>query len=208
MLHSFYILFLHLQRESFSEQYLITFSKFLPSHSCFCSYCCFTSFTGIQPIAKIAKSLHSFHFITHYLLLHFAHTICRFITFITYKKSCCTWSYFLNLQHLPRTHWSHFIHDTDLTVTLLPHIPHRSILLCMTSPSDSHTITFVFSRFTFRPVLLNALLHFSNLSFRPSIVSLISTKPSVYKTSFMKAFLAFSVTSIIIANNKGDKTDP
>ena len=71
----------------------------------------------------------------------------------------------------------------------------------MTSPSDPHTITFIFSRFTFSPLLSNALLHFKNLFFRSSVVSLITTKSSVYKTSFIKPSLAFSVTiSVTIAN--------
>ena len=57
ILHNSYIyLSFHLQREYFSKQYLFTFSEFLPSHSCSCSYCSFTFSTGIQPIAKIAKS--------------------------------------------------------------------------------------------------------------------------------------------------------
>ena len=62
---------------------------------CSCSHCSFTFSTGIQPITNIAKSLNSFHFITHYLWLHFSHTICCFITFATNKKSCCIFSYFL-----------------------------------------------------------------------------------------------------------------
>ena len=49
----------------------------------------------------------------------------------------------------------------------------------------------------------------NNHFFRPSIVSLISNKASAYKTFFIKPSLAFSITtSTIIANNKGDKTDP
>ena len=76
-------------------------------------------------------------------------------------------------------------------VRLLSHFLHELILLCMTSPSNQHTITFVFSRFTFNPLLYNALLGFRNLSFRPSIVSLINAKSSAYKVSFIKPFLHF-----------------
>ena len=57
-----------------------------------------------------------------------------------------------------------------------------------TLPSDPHTITFTFSKFTFSPLLFNVLLHFRNLFFRCH-VSLISTKSSVYKTSFIKLHL-------------------
>ena len=100
------------------------------------------------------------------------------------------------------------LYNIEFTVTLLPHTRFASILVRMASPSDSHTIAFVLSKFIFSPLLSNALLRFRNLFFRPSIVSLISTKSSLYKIFFIKPSLAFSVTtSTTIANNKGDKTD-
>ena len=42
-----YFCFSHLQRESFSKQYLTTLSEFLPSQSCSCSHGSCTSSTGI-----------------------------------------------------------------------------------------------------------------------------------------------------------------
>ena len=106
ILHSFYIPFLlsFTKRIFFFSNSISSHSEFLPSHSCSCSYCSFTSSTGIQPITKIAKSLHSFHFITHYFLLHFSHTICYIITFNTNKQCCQT-----------RSYWSHFVHSTKFS---------------------------------------------------------------------------------------------
>ena len=80
--------FIFIRKENLFPNSVSLHSEFLPS--CSCSHCWLTSSTGIQPIAKIAKSLHSFDFITHYLLLHFSRTICRFIWFTTNKKSCRT----------------------------------------------------------------------------------------------------------------------
>ena len=88
-------IFPFIRKENLFPKSISLHSEFLPSHSCSCSYSSFTSSTGIQPIAKIAKSLHNFYFITHYLLLLFSCSICRFLTFATNKKSCRTWSYFL-----------------------------------------------------------------------------------------------------------------
>ena len=95
---AFIYFYFHPQRKSFSKQYLTTLSEFLLSHSCCFNYCSFTFSTGVQPIAKIAEPLDSFHFITYYFLLLFSCTIRRFITFITFKKSCQTWSYFLQFR--------------------------------------------------------------------------------------------------------------
>ena len=71
---------------------------------------------------------------------------------------------FFNLEHLSRINCLHF-DITELTVTLLPHIVHRSIFLHMTLPSGPHSITFVFSRLTFSLLLSYALLHFRNFFF-------------------------------------------
>ena len=65
-----------------------------------------------------------------------------------------------------------------------------------------HTLLPFFSRLTFSSLISNALLHFKNLFSRPFIVSLISTKLSAYKTTFIKLSFAFPVTTSIANNCK------
>ena len=71
ILHSFYIPFLSSTKRIFFQSDLPTFTEFLPSHPCSCSYYDFTSSTGIQPITKITKSLYFHHTLPPVtLLLH------------------------------------------------------------------------------------------------------------------------------------------
>ena len=71
------------------------------------------------------------------------------------------------------------------------------------------TITLVFPRLTFKPLLSKAYFHFMNLFVSPSIASLIRTKSSAYSNSFSAAPLAKAVmTSTTTARRKGGSTDP
>ena len=71
------------------------------------------------------------------------------------------------------------------------------------------TITLVFSRLTFKPLLSKASFHFRNLSLILSIVPPIRTKSSAYNYSLSAPSLVCSVTtSTTNAKRKGDSTDP
>ena len=101
------------------------------------------------------------------------------------------------------------VHSTALDITFVPHTPQGSILLSNVSSSIPLTINFVFPRLTLIPLLSNASLYSSKFSLNSSIVSPIRTKSSASRICFIQPFLAFSITSsITIANNKGDNTDP
>ena len=101
--------------------------------------------------------------------------------------------------------WIHLPHNTELAFTLKLQTPHRSTLL-LDMPSfvmPPLTITMVFPRLTFIP------FHFKNLFLRPSCVSLIRTKSSVYSNPLSAPSLANNVTtSTTTWKRKDDSTDP
>ena len=71
------------------------------------------------------------------------------------------------------------------------------------------TITFVFTRFTFRPSLSSALFHPLCFSCSSALLSAIKTMSLTYNISCnMSSFISLVATSTTMANNGGDKTDP
>ena len=107
-------------------------------------------------------------------------------------------SSFLHICHVPIYCTLYTI--IEFAITLLPHLAHGSTLLLSTSPFEPLTITLVFLRFTFSPLLSNASFHFKNFSFRFSVLLLIKTKSSTYKILLINPSLAFSeITSTAIA---------
>ena len=184
-------------------KYLSILSEYLPSHSCSCCHCNLTLSTGISPITKITKSF-TVSTSSHITSCFTSPTLFVALSHLLQTKNFAELGVtFFNFKHLPRIHKSHC---TEFTVTLLSHILHGSIPLCIASPSDLHTITFVFSRFIFNPLLSNALLHFRNFYFGFFVISFISAKSSADKPSFTKPFTAFSVTtSTTIATTKMTK---
>ena len=66
----------------------------------------------------------------------------------------------------------HFVHNTELAMTLLPQTPHGPVLLLNSLPSDPLTINFLFLMLTFKFLLPSASFQFQNLSFKLSMSSL------------------------------------
>ena len=109
--------------------------------------------------------------------------------------------------HPPWTQFPHFVHNTELAMTLLPQTSHESILLLTSFPSNQLTINFVFLVLTFKLLLSSASFQFQNLFFKYFLVLLLSTRSFAYSNS-LATLLAFSViTSTTIANNSGNRTD-
>lgn len=85
--------------------------------------------------------------------------------------------------------WTHFVHSTELNITLFPQIQHGSTLLQYLSPFDLLTINFVFARFSFSLFFSKAYFDLLNFTFYPSIVSLIKTRLSAFKNFFHPFFM-------------------
>ena len=113
--------------------------------------------------------------------------------------------------HLLWIHLPHCTHKTELIFTLKLQMPDGSTIL-LDIPSfvmPRRTITFIFPRLAFKPLLSKASFHYKNLFLRPSNVSLIGTKSSAYSNSLITPSLAHSMTtSTTNAKRKGDSTDP
>ena len=96
--------------------------------------------------------------------------------------------------------------NTILAITLLPQIPHESILLLNSSPSDPLNTTFVF--LMFEPLHSSASFQFQSLFFQifhgfPRQNKVICIQCVV---DHLLAF--FVIPSTTIANNSSDRTDP
>ena len=101
-------------------------------------------------------------------------------------------------------------------IYILPHLPlffcHKCrpdlagfILIC----PILLTITFVFTRFTFRNLFSSVLFPLYNFSYRYAAVSPIKTKSSAYNVSYnMPSFISFVATSMTMASNSSDKKIP
>ena len=101
--------------------------------------------------------------------------------FCMYKFSQTLESPFL-LWHIYHISTYHIVHNTELTFTLKLQTPYGSTSL-VDKPSfvtPLLTITMVFSRLTFKPLLSKSSFQFQNSYLNPLIDSLIMTKLSAY----------------------------
>ena len=88
----------------------------------------------------------------------------------------------LTVAHLLWIHVPYCTHKNE--VTYRHHI--GKILDNPSFAMSPLTITFIFPRLTFKPLLSKASCHFQNLFMSPSIVSLTLTKSSAYSNSLSK----------------------
>ena len=96
--------------------------------------------------------------------------------------------------HLPWIHLPHCTHKIEFAFTLKLQTPHRSTLH-LDMPSFVMlllTITFVFSRLTFKPLLSKASIHFKSLFQSPLIVSRIRARLSACSNSHSSSSGKFS----------------
>ena len=112
--------------------------------------------------------------------------------------------------HLQLIHLPYCTQNTELAFTLQLQTQHElTLFLDMLSfVLQLLTITLVFSRLTFKPLLSRASFHFENSFLNPLIIS-PRYKSSAYSNSLSAPYLANSVTtSTTTAKGKGDSSDP
>ena len=137
--------------------------------------------------------------------------MCHHLYFLHPKSITRVFVTLLIFAQIPCIQFPHDFQNTEFAIVFLPQMLHGSfmldgyILICPILLS----ITFVFTRFTFRPILSSALFQVSNYFCSFTMISAIRTKSSAYSNSC-------NVPSIYLVcnntnhngNNSGDKTDP
>ena len=152
-----------LWRKFSSTKQLPTFSIIYPPNSRFCCHLCFTSTSGIQPVFQITKLFTNSTSSKNDISL-----LGSTISFIV-SALCSQTKLFAKVEvtlfiftHLPCTHLPHLVHITKFSLSLWLHLAHGSTLLWSISPCQTLTITLIFLRFTFNPLLWNVSFYLKN----------------------------------------------
>ena len=188
---------------SLTQTFFHKATRFYPSNSGSCSHRCFTFITGIQPVLQVAK------FFTHSSWLKNDISLSSSFIVLTHcpkAKSFAKVMITLHFRAFSMHPFTIFVHITEFSITLLPHLAHGSTILRSASPFEPLTINLVV-RLTFIPLLSIASFHSKTSLLNSQYFHSITPRHLHKKISFITPLVFFMIAFTVIAKS-GDSTDP